>query len=209
MGWFLQFVWRDWLDRAGGRNSVRSEILRGAWGWARAADARGGQRSRRRCGRVGGVRGGNGLVSHIWLRGLRAAGDRARIRAMGGDLAGAGGDGNWGVWHVGILAVSGSHEAGGESETRFGQVTGRNGIGSGRVPVTDDSSRRLLPRGGRTAAILASLTSTSRRHDVDPQAHLTQLLVNLPAAPMSDLPAWLPDEWKRVQAPRPNRPPPA
>jgi transposase len=35
------------------------------------------------------------------------------------------------------------------------------------------------PRGGRTAAILASLTSTCRRHDVDPQLYLTQLLTNL------------------------------
>jgi transposase len=51
-------------------------------------------------------------------------------------------------------------------------------------------------RGGRTAAILASLTSTCRRHDVDPQLYLTQLLVNLPAARISELPAWLPDQWK-------------
>jgi len=29
------------------------------------------------------------------------------------------------------------------------------------------------PRGGRTAAVLASLTSTCRRHDVDPQCYLT------------------------------------
>jgi transposase len=36
--------------------------------------------------------------------------------------------------------------------------------------------------GGRTAAILASLTSTCRSHDVDPQLYLTQLLVNLQAA---------------------------
>jgi hypothetical protein len=52
------------------------------------------------------------------------------------------------------------------------------------------------PRGGRTAAILASLTSTCRRHDVDPQLYLTQLLINLPAVRISDLPAWLPDRWK-------------
>ena len=38
-------------------------------------------------------------------------------------------------------------------------------------------------RGGRTAAILASLTSTCRRHDIDPQLYLTQLLTNLPLAP--------------------------
>lgn len=52
------------------------------------------------------------------------------------------------------------------------------------------------PRGGRTAAILSSLTSTCRRHDVDPQLYMTQLLVNLPALPISQLPEWLPDQWK-------------
>jgi 16S rRNA (guanine966-N2)-methyltransferase len=36
-----------------------------------------------------------------------------------------------------------------------------------------------------------------------------QLLVNLPAARLSDLPAWLPDEWKRRQAARPDSPIPA
>ena len=58
------------------------------------------------------------------------------------------------------------------------------------------------PRGGRTAAILASLTSTCRRHDVDPQLYLTQLLINLPAVQMSELAAWLPDQWKIRQAKR-------
>lgn len=51
-------------------------------------------------------------------------------------------------------------------------------------------------RGGRTAAILASLTSTCRRHDIDPQIYLTQLLTNLPLAPDGDLSLWLPDRWK-------------
>jgi transposase len=51
-------------------------------------------------------------------------------------------------------------------------------------------------RGGRTAAILASLTSTCRRHEVDPQLYLTQLLMNLPQAKMSELSDWLPDQWK-------------
>ncbi len=55
-------------------------------------------------------------------------------------------------------------------------------------------------RGGRSAAILASLTSSCRRHDVDPQLYLTQLLVNLPSARRGEFPAWLPDEWKRRQA---------
>ena len=61
-------------------------------------------------------------------------------------------------------------------------------------------------RGGRTAAILASLTSSCRRHEVDPQRYLTQLLVNLPAARLSDLPAWLPDEWKRRETAPPDSP---
>jgi transposase len=54
-------------------------------------------------------------------------------------------------------------------------------------------------RGGRTAAILSSITSTCRRHDIDPQVYLTQLLVNLPSTPMSQLDQWLPDVWKRRQ----------
>src|SRR5664279_265659 len=52
------------------------------------------------------------------------------------------------------------------------------------------------PRGGRTGAILASLTSTCRRHDIDPQLYLTQLLMNLPQAKMSELSDWLPNKWK-------------
>jgi len=50
-------------------------------------------------------------------------------------------------------------------------------------------------RGGATAAILSSLTSTCRRHEVNPQRYLTQLLTNLPATPISQLPDWLPDQW--------------
>jgi transposase len=59
------------------------------------------------------------------------------------------------------------------------------------------------PRGGRTAAILASLTSTCRRHDIDPQRYLTQLLTNLPETKVSDLDQWLPDQWKRRDTPPP------
>lgn len=87
----------------------------------------------------------------------------------------------------------------------------------GAVPIDNNVSEREMKRvvlnrknslfvgnarGGRTAAILASLTSTCRRHEIDPQLYLTQLLVNLPSARLSDLPAWLPDEWKRRQAAR-------
>jgi hypothetical protein len=58
-------------------------------------------------------------------------------------------------------------------------------------------------RGGRTAAILSSLTSTCRRHGIGPQHYLTQVLTNLPATPISQLPAWLPDQW-RQRNPKPS-----
>ena len=58
------------------------------------------------------------------------------------------------------------------------------------------------PRGGRTAAILASLTRTGRRHDIDPQLYLTQLLTNLPQVRKSELSNWLPDRWKKLPAER-------
>jgi len=87
----------------------------------------------------------------------------------------------------------------------------------GAVPIDNNASEREMkrvvlnrknslfvgnPRGGRTAAILASLTSTCRRHQVDPQLYLTQLLMNLPAWPVRDLDAWLPDQWKLHHAAR-------
>jgi transposase len=71
----------------------------------------------------------------------------------------------------------------------------------GAVPIDNNVSGRAMKRvalnrknsqfvgnarGGRTAAIL---TSSCRRHGVDPQRYLTQLLVNLPAVRMSDLSA--------------------
>ncbi len=87
----------------------------------------------------------------------------------------------------------------------------------GAVPLDNTASEREMkrvvlnrknslfvgnPRGGRTAAILASLTSTCRRHQVDPQLYLTQLLMNLPSWPVRDLDAWLPDQWKLHHAAR-------
>jgi transposase len=56
------------------------------------------------------------------------------------------------------------------------------------------------PRGGETAAILSSFTSTCRRHEINPQAYLTQLLANLPDTPISQLDQWLPDAWKKIHA---------
>lgn len=85
----------------------------------------------------------------------------------------------------------------------------------GAVPIDNNESEREMKRvclnrknslfvgnerGGQTAAILSSLTSTCRRHGIDPQLYLTQLLANLPATPVSRLPDWLPDQRKRRTA---------
>jgi len=87
----------------------------------------------------------------------------------------------------------------------------------GAVPIDNNASEREMkrvvlnrknslfvgnPRGGRTFATLASLTSTCRRHQIDPQLYLTQLLMNLPQTKLSELDAWLPDQWKLQQAAR-------
>lgn len=87
----------------------------------------------------------------------------------------------------------------------------------GAVPIDNNVSEREMkrvvlnrknslfvgnPRGGRTAAILASLTSSCRRHDMDPHLYFMQLLVNLPSWPASDLDAWLPDRWKKAHEAR-------
>jgi transposase len=86
----------------------------------------------------------------------------------------------------------------------------------GAIPIDNNASEREMkrvvlnrknslfvgnPRGGRTAAILASITSTCRRHEIDPQLYFTQLLTNLPTIPTSDYLSWLPDNWKRRQPP--------
>ena len=85
----------------------------------------------------------------------------------------------------------------------------------GNVPIDNNISEREMKRlvlgrknhlfvgnerGGQTSAILATLTSTCRRHGVDVQHYLTQLLTNLPGTPMSQLDHWLPDRWKAAQA---------
>ena len=87
----------------------------------------------------------------------------------------------------------------------------------GAVPIDNNVSEREMkrivlnrknslfvgnPRGGRTAAILASLTSSCRRHDMDPHLYFMQLLVSLPTWPARDLDAWLPDRWKQTHIAR-------
>ena len=60
------------------------------------------------------------------------------------------------------------------------------------------------PRGGETAAILSTFTSTCRRHEINPQAYLTQLLANLPDTPVSRIDEWLPDQWTKIHAAPPD-----
>ena len=87
----------------------------------------------------------------------------------------------------------------------------------GSVPIDNNVSEREMkrvvlnrknslfvgnPRGGHTAAVLSSFTSTAKRHEIDPQLYLTQVLTNLPATPVSQLDQWLPDVWKLNQAKR-------
>ena len=89
-------------------------------------------------------------------------------------------------------------------------------LGDGAIPIHNNLAEQQMKRialgrknylfvgnqrGGATAAILSSITSTCRRHDIDPQLYLTQLLANLPATPMSQLEQWLPDAWKHRQNP--------
>lgn len=52
-------------------------------------------------------------------------------------------------------------------------------------------------RGGRTMAILSSLTSTCRRLGIDAQLYLTQLITNMPVLKQEELDLWLPDAWKQ------------
>ena len=87
-------------------------------------------------------------------------------------------------------------------------------LADGAVPIHNNLSEQQMkriallrknalfvatPRGGETAAILSSFTSTCRRHGINPQAYLTQLLANLQDTPVNELDSWLPDQWKKTQ----------
>ena len=50
-------------------------------------------------------------------------------------------------------------------------------------------------RGGRTAAVLYSLTGTCKHHDIDPFAYLQDVLRRLPAHPADQRDELLPDVW--------------
>jgi transposase len=86
-------------------------------------------------------------------------------------------------------------------------------LADGAVPIDNNLAEREMKRiainrknslfvgnqrGGQTAAVLATLTSTCRRHGIDPQLYLTQLLTNLPSTPISQLDNWLPNHWLKL-----------
>src|SRR5260370_24639904 len=51
------------------------------------------------------------------------------------------------------------------------------------------------PRGGQTAAVLFSFTSTCQRLGVEPWAYLQDVLTRLPATPADQVDPLLPDRW--------------
>ncbi len=52
------------------------------------------------------------------------------------------------------------------------------------------------PRGGQTAAVLFSFTSTCQRLGVEPWAYLQDILTHLPTTPAGQLGDLLPDHWR-------------
>jgi transposase len=55
------------------------------------------------------------------------------------------------------------------------------------------------PRGGRTAAVLFSFTSTCQRLGVEPWAYLQDVLTRLPATPIEQFGGLLPDRWQAAR----------
>jgi hypothetical protein len=55
------------------------------------------------------------------------------------------------------------------------------------------------PRGGQTAAMLFTFTSTCQRLVVEPWAYLQDVLMHLPAAPTGQLGDLLPDRWQATR----------
>jgi transposase len=58
------------------------------------------------------------------------------------------------------------------------------------------------PRGGQTAAVLMSFTSTCQRLGVEPWAYLQDLLTRLPSLPAEQLGELLPDRWEAARRAR-------
>jgi hypothetical protein len=65
------------------------------------------------------------------------------------------------------------------------------------------------PRGGQTAAVLFSFTSTCQRLGVEPWAYLQDVLTRLPTTPVGQLGNLLPDHWKTARSTQETTPAPA
>jgi transposase len=112
------------------------------------------------------------------------------------------------VWRQALLPKHPVAQAAGYLVNQWGPLTAF--LADGAVPIHNNVAEQEMKRialnrknslfvgneaGGRTAAILSGFTSTCRRHGIDPQVYLTQLLTNLPDTPVSRLDQWLPDRW--------------
>jgi hypothetical protein len=64
------------------------------------------------------------------------------------------------------------------------------------------------PRGGQTAAVLFSFTSTCQRLGLEPWCYLRDMLERLPSCPTERLAGLLPDQWARAQRGAPEAVPP-
>jgi transposase len=62
------------------------------------------------------------------------------------------------------------------------------------------------PRGGQTAAVLLSVTSTCHRLGVEPWAYLRDVLTRLPSTPAGQLTELLPDRWQAARQAEPKLP---
>ncbi len=63
------------------------------------------------------------------------------------------------------------------------------------------------PRGGQTAAVLFSFTSTCQRLGVEPWAYLQDVLTRLPTTPIGRLGGLLPDHWQAAREAKTATPP--
>jgi transposase len=83
--------------------------------------------------------------------------------------------------------------------TEHGELSVDNNLAERKLRVQAIGRRNWTflgsDRGGRTAAVLYSLTGTCRHHDIDPFAYLQDILCRLPSLPADQLDELLPDVW--------------
>jgi transposase len=70
-------------------------------------------------------------------------------------------------------------------------------LDDGAVPIDSNVSEREVKRTVLNRKNSLCVGNARGWHDVDPQKlYLAQLLIHLPTLPISQLPQWLPDQWK-------------